>query len=76
MVDLDSRIRRADELYGLIEDGDRIAVGIDALNGKVKPGPKTKAWFFAMHKMQQKGFNPADVEYWKKMGWTGKKRPW
>ena len=28
MVDLDSRIRRADEMYGLIEDGDRIAVGL------------------------------------------------
>lgn len=28
MVDLDSRIRRADEMYGLLEDGDRIAVGL------------------------------------------------
>ena len=28
MVELDSRIRRADEMYGLIGDGDRIAVGL------------------------------------------------
>ena len=28
MADIDSRIRKADELYGLIESGDRIAVGL------------------------------------------------
>lgn len=44
--------------------------------GKVKPGIKTKAFFFIMHIMQRNGFNPKDVEYWKEKGWTGNKRPW
>ena len=45
-------------------------------NGKVKPGFKTKAFFFIMHLLEKNGWNPADVEYWKEKGWTGKKRPW
>lgn len=28
MTELDSKVRRADQMYGLIEDGDRIAVGL------------------------------------------------
>ena len=42
----------------------------------VKPGFKTKAFFFIMHLMQKKGWNPKDVSYWKEKGWTEKKRPW
>lgn len=45
-------------------------------NGRVKPSLKTKAFFFIMHLLQRKGFNPADVDYWKSKGWTGKSRPW
>lgn len=45
-------------------------------HGKVKPGIKTRVWFFAMHLMQRKGFNERDAKYWKEMGWTGRKRPW
>lgn len=53
-----------------------LASKIKALNDRVKPGPKTKAMFYIMRKMQKNGFNPADVEYWNKKGWTGNKRPW
>lgn len=44
--------------------------------GHVKPGIKTRGFFWLMHLVQRKGFNPCDVEYWKAKGWTGKKRPW
>ncbi len=44
--------------------------------GKVKPGLKTRLFFFMMHLMQRNGFNPRDMEHWKKNGWTEKKRPW
>ena len=47
-----------------------------ATRGAVKPGLKTKAFFFLMHLMQRNGFNQLDVDYWKKNGWTEKKRPW
>ena len=45
-------------------------------HGRVKPGLKTRAVFFAMHLMQRNGFNDRDVKYWKEKGWTGNKRPW
>lgn len=50
----------------------KIARGV----GRVKPGLKTRAVFFAMHLMQRDGFNPRDVEHWKKQGWTEGVRPW
>ena len=42
----------------------------------IKPDLKTKTFFSIMSVMQKKGFNPADVEYWKAKGWTNGKRPW
>lgn len=42
----------------------------------VTPGLKTRAVFFMMHLMQRKGFNPRDVEHWKRQGWTKNVRPW
>lgn len=54
----------------------KIAKKIIKKNGKVKPGFKTKAFFFLMHLLEKNGWNPADVDYWKEKGWTGKKRPW
>lgn len=45
-------------------------------NGRVKPSLKTITFFNIMGIMQRNGFNPADAEYWKEKGWTGKKRPW
>ena len=44
--------------------------------GTVKPRLKTRAVFFAMHIMQRNGFNPRDVEHWKRQGWTEGVRPW
>lgn len=44
--------------------------------GKVKPGIKTKGFFFIMHLMQRNGFNERDAKYWKDKGWTSNKRPW
>lgn len=55
---------------------DALANKIRKRYGRVKPGIKTRVWFFAMHLMQRKGFNEADVRYWKEKGWTGNKRPW
>lgn len=43
---------------------------------KVKPSMKTKAFFYVMRLMQKKGWNEADVSYWKAKGWAEKKRPW
>lgn len=45
-------------------------------NGRITPGVKTRAVFFAMHLLQRKGFNPRDVEHWKRHGWTEGVRPW
>lgn len=53
-----------------------IAKQINKRAGNVKPGIKTKGFFFIMHLMQQNGYNPIDVEHWKSRGWTEKKRPW
>lgn len=53
-----------------------IANKIKGNYGNVKPGIKTRGFFFIMHLMQRNGFNPRDVEYWKNKGWTGNKRPW
>lgn len=54
----------------------RIAKKIMNNNGKVKPGLKTRGFFFIMHLAQRNGFNPSDAQYWKDKGWTGKSRPW
>ena len=54
----------------------KIASSIKKKDGKVKPGFKTKVFFFIMHLLQKNGWNPKDVEYWKEKGWTEKNRPW
>lgn len=53
-----------------------IAKKIIKRQGNVKPGMKTKGFFFIMHIMQRKGFNERDAKYWKEKGWTENKRPW
>lgn len=58
------------------EKTSKIASSIKKKDGKVKPGFKTKGFFFIMHLLQKNGWNPKDVEYWKEKGWTEKKRPW
>ena len=54
----------------------KIAKKINKNNGKVRPGFKTKAFFSLIRKLQTKGWNPADIEYWNEKGWTKKSRPW
>ena len=54
----------------------KLAEKILRKNGKVKPGLKTKAFFFLMHLLQRKGITEKDRLYWKEKGWTGNKRPW
>ncbi len=54
----------------------RLANKIKSRQGRVKPSFKTKAFFGVMAKMQKRGFNQADADYWREKGWTKKKRPW
>ena len=56
---------------------------LSALAGKIlkkhkniKPSLKTKVFFSVMRQMQKHGWNQADINYWKRKGWTEKKRPW
>ena len=53
-----------------------IARKITKRHGRVRPGLKTRAYFFIMRQMQKSGWNEADVAYWREKGWTGKSRPW
>lgn len=61
----------------------RIEKRLSALAGKIlkkhkdiKPSLKTKAFFSVMRQMQKHGWNQADINYWKRKGWTEKRRPW
>ena len=53
-----------------------MAKQIKAKHGKVKVTLKTKAWFYIMRMLHQRGFNERDDTYWKEKGWLGKARPW
>lgn len=56
---------------------DRLAKKLRAGYGRIRPGLKTRAVFRVMGIMQShSGWNPADGDYWREKGWTGKKRPW
>lgn len=54
----------------------KLASLIRKRQGKIKPGIKTKIFFHVMRMMQKRGWNEADVTYWKEKGWSGKVRPW
>lgn len=54
----------------------KIANQIKSRAGKIKPGFKTRAFFFLMHLLERNGWNEADVKYWHEKGWTENKRPW
>lgn len=55
----------------------KVASKIMKRQGKVRPGMKTKGWFYVMRMVQSKfGWNEPDVKYWNEMGWTKKARPW
>lgn len=53
-----------------------LAYKIKKTNGTVIPSVKTRAFFSIMRLAQKKGWNEADMEYWKEKGWTGSRRPW
>lgn len=53
-----------------------LAAEIKKKHGHVKPSFKTKIFFNIMRIAQKNGMNKADADYWRKKGWTGKKRPW
>ncbi len=55
---------------------DRIATAIKNNHRKVKPSIKLKAWFMLCRMIQKNGYNPKDMEYWNKQGWTQSDRPW
>lgn len=54
----------------------RMAKAIKNKADHVKPFIKTRGFFYIMRMVQKSGWNPADTEYWRKKGWTKKKRPW
>ena len=54
----------------------RLAAKLVRRNGRVRPGLKTRLFFWIMHFVQRKGFGPLDAEYWKSRGWTASARPW
>ena len=55
---------------------DSISVKIKNKNDNIKPGLKTKGFFYLMRKLQKNGWNERDVKYWKEKGWIKKARPW
>lgn len=55
---------------------DLLAKKIISRTGKVKPTIKTRVFFSIMSMVQKNGFNEADADYWKAMGWTSGKKPW
>lgn len=55
---------------------DLLAKKISRKQGRIKPSVKTKVFFAVMRQMQKRGWNEADVCYWKEKGWSEKKRPW
>lgn len=45
--------------------------------GKVTPSLRVKLMFMVMRQMHKRGLMQSiDTDYWKEMGWSGKKRPW
>lgn len=55
---------------------DRLARKLKAGLGRVKPSMKAKLFFAVMRQMQRRGWNEADMKYWRDKGWTERKRPW
>lgn len=59
------------------KDMARLARRLKQREGRVTPSLKVKMLFGVMRLVQRRGgFNPADYEYWKSMGWLERKRPW
>lgn len=55
---------------------DKISEKLRKDSFKPKASLKARFFFVFMKFMMKSSWNPADSEYWKAKGWTGKKRPW
>lgn len=55
---------------------DRLAEQIRRGVGRVRPGVRTRLFFHLVRILQRRGWNEADVAYWREKGWDGKRRPW
>ncbi|MCI2048100.1 MAG: NAD(P)H-dependent oxidoreductase [Lachnospiraceae bacterium] len=53
-----------------------LAARINRAYGHVKPGLRTKLWFYMVRFFHKQNRIGADWDYWEKMGWHAKKRPW
>lgn len=42
----------------------------------ITPGIKTRIFFNMIRLLMKKGWNQADMDYWREKGWTTNKRPW
>lgn len=55
----------------------KLARKIKRKDGRVKPGIKTKGFFYMMRMVQKNfGWCEPDVRYWNEKGWTKNVRPW
>ena len=54
----------------------KIANQIKARHRKVKPGIKTKIFFYLMRMLHTKRWDEADLAYWREKGWDKDQRPW
>ena len=54
----------------------RLAARIAARAGRVRPGLVTRAMFGLFRRLMGRGWNPADVAYWKAQGWLDGAKPW
>lgn len=53
-----------------------LARRISRRQGHAGPSVKTRMFFHVMRQLMKRGWNEADVRYWRDKGWTGNKRPW
>ena len=60
----------------IVKKLERLARQLKAGQGRVRPSIKTRFFFAVMRQMQKRGWNEADMSYWRGKGWTEKKRPW
>lgn len=66
----------ADKKEKIRRDMSRMARRIRSRAGKVRPSLKTKGFFHVVRMIQKRGWNEADVAYWKQHGWDRNARPW
>lgn len=53
-----------------------LAEKIRRRDGRVRPGLRTKGFFYLMRMLERRGWNEADHVYWEEKGWIQGERPW